>query len=69
MSERQGISTSELLRPRGLVTEAELSLMPASLKPSEALPWARISRSATDWGLKMHPKSKYPQLRTVNCWL
>ena len=46
MSERQGISTGELLRPRGLVTEAELALMPASLKPSEALPWARLSRSA-----------------------
>jgi hypothetical protein len=46
VSEQQGITTGELLRPRGVVTEAELALMPASLKPSEALPWARISRSA-----------------------
>jgi len=46
VSEQEGITTRELLRPRGSVTEAELALMPASLKPSEALPWARVSRSA-----------------------
>jgi len=37
---------ASLLRPRGRVTAEELAQMPPSLKPTEALPWARLSRSA-----------------------
>jgi hypothetical protein len=36
----------DLLRPRGRVTSEELALMPASLKPAEAQPWTRLSRSS-----------------------
>lgn len=35
-----------LLLPRGRVTASELAQMPATLKPSEAIPWTRLSRSA-----------------------
>lgn len=43
---KQSLAVDELLRPRGRVTEEELALMPASLKPNEARPWARSSRSS-----------------------
>lgn len=36
----------DILLPRGRVTEAELEQMPATLKPCEAWPWTRQSRSA-----------------------
>jgi hypothetical protein len=36
----------DLLRPRSRVTAEELGLMPPSLTPAEAQPWARVSRSA-----------------------
>jgi hypothetical protein len=35
-----------LLLPRPHVTSEELGRMPASLKPAEAQPWSRLSRSA-----------------------
>ena len=38
--------TDDLLRPRAIVTAAELALMPPNLKPAEAMPWARTSRAA-----------------------
>ena len=44
MGQRQTDST-DLLRPRGRVTAQELAQMPASLKPDEARPWTRLSRS------------------------
>lgn len=37
---------ADLLRPRPRVTAEELSRMPANLKPAEAQPWSRLSRSA-----------------------
>jgi hypothetical protein len=37
---------ADLLRPRPFVTSDELNRMPASLKPGEAQPWSRLSRSA-----------------------
>ena len=36
----------DLLRPRPHVSAAELGLMPPSLTPAEAMPWARVSRGA-----------------------
>ena len=36
----------DLLQPRPRVTAEELGRMPASLKPAEAQPWSRLSRSA-----------------------
>ena len=35
----------DLLKPRPFVTLGELGLMPPSLTPAEALPWARKGRS------------------------
>jgi hypothetical protein len=46
VKEQQTSGEADLLRPRGRVTTEELALMPASLKASEAQPWARLSRSA-----------------------
>jgi hypothetical protein len=37
---------NDLLQPRPRVTTEELGRMPASLKPVEAQPWSRLSRSA-----------------------
>jgi hypothetical protein len=37
---------ADLLRPRPFVSSGELNQMPASLKPGEAQPWSRLSRSA-----------------------
>ena len=46
MNEQQVEWQVDLLCPRGRVTAEELAQMPPNLKPSEALPWARLSRSA-----------------------
>lgn len=46
MSEKRSGVMSDLLRPRACVTHAELELMPASLKPAEAMPWSRLARSS-----------------------
>lgn len=46
MQEKPHTEIVDLLQPRPWVTAEELSRMPASLKPAEAQPWSRLSRSA-----------------------
>jgi hypothetical protein len=46
MNTKRQDDSANLLQPRPLVTIEELNQMPASLKPAEAQPWARVSRSA-----------------------
>jgi hypothetical protein len=46
MRDKQQDESADLLQPRPRVTPEELSRMPASLKPAEAQPWSRLSRSA-----------------------
>ena len=46
MSQGDEESRAFLLNPRARVTLKELAQMPPSLKPVEAQPWARLSRSA-----------------------
>lgn len=42
---RCAMVAEDLLKPRAFVTLEELALMPPSLTPAEALPWARKGRS------------------------
>ena len=60
----------DLLRPRAVVTAEELAQMPPSLKPAEAIPWTRLSRSAFySWlrtsglALKLHGSIRIPTRR------